>query len=255
MRGLLLVLLLPVAVGACVSPAHLSRLEGKAPVPDLLLLGEQHDVPAHQEAHRRAVADFSSRGLLAAVALEMAERGTSTAGLSRDADEAAVRRALRWDDAAWPWPAYAPAIMIAVAAGVTVIGANLPRSQLRGAMSDLALDAVLPGPAFETQRQAIRAGHCGLLPEAQVAPMARVQIARDRSMAEVMAQAAVPGKTAVLLTGAAHANPALGVPHHLPPSLRATSVLPAPAPEGSRPAKDYCAELRHAMPALNPATP
>jgi uncharacterized iron-regulated protein len=211
--------------------------------PDVLLLGEQHDALEHQQLHHQAIRDLALQGRLAAVALEMAEQGASTAGLPRDAPESAVRAALRWDENAWPWQAYGPAVMAAISAGVPVLGANLPRPGLRAIMADAALDSLLPGPALQAQQQAVRVGHCGLLPESQIGPMTRVQIARDRAMAQTLAQAAVAGKTAVLLAGAAHVDPALGVPRHLPPSLRVSSRAHAPQP----PKQDYCDELRRRM--------
>jgi uncharacterized iron-regulated protein len=222
--------------------AMLGQLEALPPA-DVLLLGEQHDAPDHQQVQRRVVESLAGRGRLAALALEMAEQGTSTARLTADADEAAVRDALRWDQAGWPWQAYGPTVMAAVRAGVPVLGANLPRSQLRSAMTDGSLDTLLPGPALKAQQQAIRLGHCGLLPESQVGPMTRVQVARDRAMAQTLAQGAIPGKTVVLLAGAGHVDEALGVPRHLPASLRThAAALPARAS-----GKDYCAELRLQM--------
>src|SRR5688572_4452129 len=188
------------------------------PAPDVLLLGEQHDALEHQELHLRIVQRLATRGELAALALEMAEQGVSTAGLPRDAPDATVRAALRWDEQAWPWPAYGPAVMAAIGAGVPVIGANLPRSSLRAAMADASLDRLLTEPALKAQQEAVRVGHCGLLPETRIGPMTRVQIARDRAMAQTLAQAAVAGKTAVLLAGAVHVDPALGVPRYLPAS-------------------------------------
>jgi uncharacterized iron-regulated protein len=223
-------------LAACASPPA-------APPTDILLLGEQHDAPGHQRLHGQAIQALVSQGRLAAVALEMAEQGTSTAGLSRDASDAAVRAALRWDDSAWPWQAYGPAVMAAVVAGVPVVGANLPRLRMRAAMADAALDALLPGPALKAQQQAIRLGHCELLPETQIAPMTRVQIARDQAMAQTLSQAAVAGKTVVLLAGAAHVDPKLGVPQHLPASLRVDARVHAPQPVK----KDYCDELRRQM--------
>lgn len=222
--------------------ALLQRLEA-APPTDLLLLGEQHDAPDHQQVQRRVVESLAARGRLAALALEMAEQGASTAQLGATADEASVREALRWEQAAWPWQAYGATIMAAVRAGVPVIGANLPRSHLRGAMADGSLDTLLPGPALKAQQQAIRQGHCGLLPESQVGPMTRVQVARDRAMAQTLAQAATPGKTVVLLAGAGHVDEALGVPRHLPAALR-VHAAPLPALATGR---DYCAELRQQM--------
>src|SRR5688572_30803 len=91
--------------------------------PDVLLLGEQHDAPEHQQLHHQAIQDLALQGRLAAVALEMAEQGASTVGLASDAPESAVRAALRWDENAWPWQAYGPAVMAAISAGVPVVGA------------------------------------------------------------------------------------------------------------------------------------
>ena len=210
---------------------------------DVLLLGEQHDAPSHQRSHLQAVQRLASSGALGALALEMAEQGASTAGLSRDADEASVRAALRWNESAWPWSAYGPSVMAAVRAGVTVYGANLPRGQMRAAMADAQLDALLDAPALQAQRDAIRAGHCGLLPDTQLGPMARIQIARDQAMARTVAQGVQPGKTVLLLAGAGHVDEALGVPRHLPPALRSRSLRWPAEP----PAKDYCAELRRQM--------
>jgi uncharacterized iron-regulated protein len=213
------------------------------PAPDVLLLGEQHDAPEHQQLHHRFVQRLAAQGNLAALALEMAEQGASTAGLPRDAPEATVRAALRWDEQAWPWPAYGPAVMAAIGAGVPVVGANVPRPSLRAAMADASLDSLLTEPALKAQQQAVRVGHCGLLPETQIGPMTRVQIARDRAMAQTLAQAAIAGKTAVLLAGAAHVDPALGVPQHLPSSLRVDSRSHPQQP----PRKDYCDDLRRQM--------
>ena len=144
--------------------------------PDLLLLGEQHDAPEHQQIHAEVVQTLAQQGRLAALALEMADTGTSTAGLPRDASEDAVQKALQWNDKGWPWKHYGPAVMAAVQAGVPVLGANLPRARMRDAMADTTLDARLPPPALLAQQDAIRTGHCKLLPETQTLPMTRIQV-------------------------------------------------------------------------------
>jgi uncharacterized iron-regulated protein len=207
-----------------------------------LLLGEQHDAPEHHRLQREVVQALAGRGGLAAVAIEMAERGAGTTGLPPQASEADVQRALRWDAQAWPWEDYGPAVMAAVAAGVPVVGANLPRDAMRAAMNDAAFDRLLPGAALEAQQQAIRTGHCGLLPDSQIAPMARIQVARDQAMAQTIAQLLQPGKTVVLIAGAGHVDPQLGVPMHLAAIEHQAVVLPAQA--GSR---DYCEEMRKSM--------
>ena len=264
MRSVLAALTLVVLAG-CASPgampAMATRVDGLLGA-DAVLLGEQHDAPDHQRIHLDVVQAFAARSALAALALEMAPQGGSTHGLSPNASESAVQAALRWGDASWPWAPYAPAVMAAVRAGVPVLGANLPRAAMRAAMADEQLDALLPGAALKAQREAIRTGHCELLPETQIAPMARIQIARDRAIARTVADAVTPGKTVVLLAGASHLDRGMGVPLHLPAGLRATAIAlragPATDIEQAAgqfdatwatpaiPPKDYCAELRRA---------
>jgi uncharacterized iron-regulated protein len=251
MRSCLAVVVLALMVGCASSPpipADLARAIEHTAL-DLVLLGEQHDAPDHQAMHRRVIEVLAARQRLAAVGVEMAEQGASTSGLPRAVDEASVRAALRWQDGAWPWETYRGPIMAAVASGVPVFGTNLPRSQMRAAMADESLDRLLAAPALDAQRQAMRDGHCGLLPESQIGPMARVQIARDRAMARALSAAVTPGKTVVLLAGAGHVDTELGVPQHPPPSLRVHAApLPARPPQ-----KDYCAEMRRQMtPAAKP---
>ncbi len=225
---------------------------------DVLLLGEQHDATDHQQLQREAVQWLAARGALAAVVLEMAEQGGSTAGLARDATEAQAQAALQWQDKAWPWASYGPMVMAAVAAGVPVLGGNLPRNQMRAAMGQAQWDAHLPPAALQRQHTEIRDGHCGLLPETQIAPMARIQIARDARMAQTMLTAAQPGKTVLLVAGSGHVWRSLGVPTHLgagvaakvvvartgaePAATHADADLVAPTP--ALPPRDACAELR-----------
>jgi uncharacterized iron-regulated protein len=233
-----------------VAPLLLAGCALMAPVPDVtgvdaVLIGEQHDARAHPRLQERWVAALAQRDTLSAVTLEMAERGTSTAGLPRSATEEQVRQALQWNQAGagWPWERYAPAVMAAVRAGVPVLGANLPRAEQRQAMADRNLDDLLPGPAIKAQQQAIRRGHCDMLPESQVMTMTRVQIARDVAMARTIAAAARPGKTVVLLAGSGHVQPDIGVPQHLPGTMKTRPVV-LPAEETG---KDYCAEFRRQM--------
>lgn len=239
-------------------PVHIAQLSQLLPA-DAILLGEQHDAPDHQRIHRLVVQTLASRQTLAALALEMASQGRSTAQLAQDASEDRVRAALQWDNEAWPWTAYGPAVMTAVRAGVPVMGANLPRAGWRDAMTDTGFDRLLSGPALKAQQQNIRLGHCGLLPESQVSPMTRIQIARDVAMAQTITRAAVPGKTVVLLAGSGHVDRTLGIPQHLPPGFKAKTVLLRAEPASSaietiatfdqswsaRPAPviDYCANL------------
>ena len=254
------VIVLTVFLAGCASapPSFEQRLNRLLPT-DILLVGEQHDAAAHQQIEREIVESLAARGQLAALAVEMAESGTDTGKLPAAATEAQVRTALRWSDEAWPWQSYGPVVMAAVRAGVPVLGANLPRARMKDAMADVSLDAQLKADAMQFQQEAIHDGHCGLLPATQIGPMTRIQIARDREMAHTLVEARVPGKTVVLVSGAGHTAPALGVPQHLPTEVRIRTLrLDAGAEEKSAgfdavwttppaPAKDHCAELRDKM--------
>ncbi len=197
----------------------------------LWLQGEQHDAAEHQALQAALVRQLSAERALAALVIEMAEAGDSTLGLKPTADEASVQRALRWDDnrQAWPWAAYGPTIMVAVRAGVPVLGGNLPATDMRSAMANAALDGSLNPAALSAQQAQIREGHCNLLPESQIAPMTRIQIARDQSLARMAISALVPGKTVLLVAGNQHVRRDLGVPAYLPAGQPFRSVVALPA--------------------------
>lgn len=243
--------LLLIALTGCATP-DMNELRAA----DLVLLGEQHDAPAHHALEQRTVYGLTADRRLAVLLLEMAEQGRDTTGLAPTASPDEVRQALAWNEMFWPWKHYGPTVMTAVRAGVTVRGANLPTGRLRAAMADTSLDQRVTPAELATLRQRIRVGHCELLPERQIAPMARVQIARDLAMAQMLQAALTPGQTVLLITGRVHADKTLGVPRHLPGGLRVVTVglgtdpmdtalrfdrhWPAAAP----PAQDYCARLQ-----------
>ena len=238
-----------------------ARVDALMPM-DALLLGEQHDAADHQQIHQQVIALLAQRNRLGAVALEMADAGATTARLHPSSTEQQVKNALKWSDKSWPWESYGPAVMTAVRAGVLVVGANLPREFMRGSMGDSKLDGQLPGPSLKAQQQLIRVGHCNMLPESQITPMTRIQIAKDIKMAETLKEVAVPGKVVVLLSGSGHTDRLLGVPQHLPASLNVKAILlragDAAATDKAEafdavwvtpamPEKDYCADFKAQM--------
>jgi uncharacterized iron-regulated protein len=239
-----------VLLDACAAPSlPPPPAQRAAPGPQVLLIGEQHDAAGHRRMQRQVLQTLAAQHRLAALAIEMAEQGRSTAGLPADASENEVRSALHWNEAGWSWSTYAPVVMAAVRAGAPVLGANLPKMQMAAAMADGGLDGTLTAPALRGQQQAIRAGHCGLLPASQIAPMTRIQIARDRSMAQVLEKAILPGKTVVLIAGNRHVDPQVGIPQHLRATVDAQVQVLPPEPQK----KDYCAQLRSKSPAGMPA--
>lgn len=243
-------------------PSLLQAL-GNRPV---LLLGEQHDADAHQQLQREVLQALPG---VTALVLEMAPRGASTAPLPTTATEAEAQAALQWNEEGWPWARYGPLVMQAVRTGVPVLGGNLPASQMRSAMAQASLDALLPAAAMEQHRTNIREGHCNLLPEAHIPGMVRVQVARDVALAQTVQEAIQPGRRVVLVGGNEHMRPDVGVPQHLAQlgvpwpaqvlvvHLRAETTEAAQAPRPAQteagvltwttpplPPRDYCAELR-----------
>ncbi len=229
-----------------------------AEAPDVLLLGEQHDAAAHQQWQRATVAHWAARRQLAAVVLEMADAGHSTQGLAPSASDAQVQQALAWNDKGWPWRHYGPVVMSAVQAGVPVLGGNLPRAQMREVMQQTRWDSHLPAAAWQRQLDAMADGHCGLLPNHQLAPMARIQLAKDESMASTATAQLQPGKTVLLIAGRGHVLRSTGIPTWLPAGTRSVVAIgqagnQAQADAADRdwvhstpalPAEDHCAALR-----------
>lgn len=258
----------PLQTPAIPNPARTASdmLERTMPT-SLLLLGEQHDAPDHQRLQRELVRQLASRGELGALVLEMAPRGRSTQGLKPDATEAEVQEALNWAQAngGWPWPVYGPVVMTAVRAGVPVLGGNLPRSEMAAAKNNAALDALLERDAFMEQQANIRKGHCDMLPESQIVPMTRVQIARDQAMAQTAVRALRREQTVLLVAGNEHVRRDLGVPRFLPARLAFKVVQSRAQPNTledpvattshadllwtspPQPPRDHCAEMKRQM--------
>ncbi len=236
--------------------SHVSELPAQAPV---VLLGEQHDADEHQTLARLSVGRLAQSPGLSALALEMADDGTDTSGLSTDATEAQVRERLRWNDAGWPWQRYGSVVMQAVRWGVPVVGANLPRSAMGDVMRDEQWDAQVPTAVLADHRERMVSSHCGLLPVSQVPGMARIQIARDQRMAQTVERWLRPGKTVLLVAGAEHVKRDRGIPLFWSASLaqeahvvwmragkphtNAKGVADATWITPPTPERDHCAEM------------
>lgn len=221
-----------------------------------LLLGEQHDAAQHQQLHASVISHLVSQQRLAAVVIEMANSQGQTTHLNSDASEQAVQDALAWNEQAWPWQQYGPAIMQAVRAHVPVVGGNLDSADLRASMQDTTLQQAVSADVWAHHIDAVDRGHCGLIPANQLAPMALVQVARDQRMAQTIERALVPGKVVVLLTGSAHADKQVGVAQHLSSSVTSIAFVAGKPNAGPNDAfdaiwqtpalapTDYCAALK-----------
>ena len=97
-----------------------------------------------------------------------------------------------------------------------------------------------------------------MLPASQLVPMARIQLAKDASMARTVQQQMQAGKTVLLIAGRGHVLRSIGIPSWLPAGTRSVVAIGqagnvAQAPEANRdwvhhtpavPAQDHCAALK-----------
>lgn len=193
-----------------------------------ILLGEQHDNADHHRLQAelvRAIAASGRRPVLAFEMLDVEQQPRVDASLARaPGDVDALALAVGWADSGWPdWSLYRPVFAAGLEAGLPVVGANLPREQVRalvmrgpsamdaGLRERLGLDAPLPEDVARAMREEMHASHCGQLPESMMEPMVLAQRARDVHMAERMLTTD-EGDGAILITGAGHARSDRGVP-------------------------------------------
>lgn len=208
------------------------------PAPRLLLLGEVHD---NAEGHRlrfehlRARADGDAPVAIAMEQFDREHQDELDAAMASCADAACVIAAAAPGKSSWNWEYYAPVVQYALDHDLPLVAANLSRAEapavakggFEAALSPelreaYHLDQPLPEALLAAQVQAVRDGHCNMLPESMLEPMARAQIARDVVMAEAMLGAlpsdAAPGAAAgvvFLLAGNGHVNRDIGAPYWL----------------------------------------
>jgi uncharacterized iron-regulated protein len=212
-------------LAACSTPAPDRPLALRLPV---VLLGEVHDNAAQHALRGEAFAALLARGARPALALEQFDRDKQPlidrllAQNPRPSADALIQAA---GGTGWQWPHYKPFIEAALAHGLPIVAANVGREEARRVMREglaaTGFDAAVPEDLLARQAIGIEASHCGLLDAATARRMALAQVARDQFMARVLQQHAERG--VVLLAGNGHVRVDIGVPHWMPPALRARS--------------------------------
>ena len=186
---------------------------------DVLLLGEVHDNP---DGHRARFALLQARvagGWRPAIAMEQfdRERQPDLDRAQRECKDAACVVAMAAPDkAGWQWDYYAPVIDLALRERLPLFAANLSRADA-GKIVEHGYDTPVPAGILQPQVEEVRAGHCGMLPDDMLAPMATAQVARDVAMADVVAGAlaAHGADGVVLIAGNGHVRRDFGVPFWL----------------------------------------
>lgn len=233
------------------APAQLLQAMRQA---DVVLLGELHDNPRHHQ--RRGELLAALHGSRAVVVAEHLTAGRQVTPGARGAALLPALQAAGFDARGWDWPLHAPLFETVQAAGLPLLGGNLPREQVRQvaregeaawpeALRPLLLAAPLAPDAQARLDQELLDSHCGHLPASRVPAMRAAQRLRDAAMAQALLQAHAGGaRPAVLLAGNGHVRRDLGVPQLLAqaaPGLRVLAVAFADA----TPAADAGAPYTH----------
>lgn len=215
---------------ACVITAAQARAEQASPAahaPEILLLGEVHDSAVGHAARATLLQRRIADGWRPAIAMEQFDTDQQPAldaamAACADADCVLARVAGK---PSWHWPYYKPVIAMALQYHLPLYAANLSRGDAGKIVKDgfaAALPAALvahydldhlPAAVLTAQEAEVRDGHCGMLPEEMVAPMAKAQIARDVVMAETLRTHA--GSGIVLIAGNGHTRRDIAVAYWL----------------------------------------
>lgn len=184
-----------------------------------VLLGEQHDNPRHHARRAELL-----RRLAGSAAVVVAEHLTRTRRVAADGDLLAALQAAGFEPRGWQWPLHEALFAAARAAGLPILGGNLPATEARriaregeaalsADLAGLLATAPLPGEAQARLDADLLAGHCGQLPAARLPAMRLAQRARDAAMALALRDSG--GGPAILLAGNGHVRSDYGVPRLL----------------------------------------
>lgn len=243
----------------------------------IAMLGEVHDNPAGHALRLQALEmALETQGWRPAIAMEQFDREnqpllTRAQATCTDAD--CVIAMASPDNHAWQWEYYKPLIAWALRERLPLLAANLSRASAGRVMQaglgsvfytmalrDLGLEFGAPAAVQQAQEQEVADGHCGMLPPAMHAGMARAQIARDAMMAQVIKS--VQDRPVVLIAGNGHVRRDLGVARWLgDASAYTVGFVEQAAPAGrydraeiipaqARP--DPCASIKPRAPAPRP---
>ncbi|MQM39148.1 hypothetical protein KBTX_03170 [wastewater metagenome] len=230
-------------------PALMARLARA----DIVLLGEEHDNPHHHENQAAVIDALAARGRHPAVVLEML-RADQQAAVDRarrehPGDVDALAGAVDWADSGWPpWSMYRPVFAAAYRHDLPIVAGNLSRGQLdtlrsrgRAGLSAatrtrLGLERPQPDDERASMTEAIREGHCGLLPEEMLPRMRGIQRARDGALARAALEAAGEAGMSVVIAGHGHVRTDHAIPRVIAaraPSRRVVAVaFEAAVPDG-----------------------
>lgn len=207
---------------------------------DVVIVGEVHDNPAHHTRQADILAELAPT----AIVFEMLtpEEASLLAATERSPEAmATATNGFHWSNIA----DYAG--VLAASEGV-IVGAALPRGDVRQAFSDGAatvfgsgaegfgLTTPLPQEQFNTRKQLQFDAHCNAMPLEMMGGMVEAQRLRDAAFARTVLDALrMHGSPVALITGNGHARKDWGVPAFLTLAAPDVSVITVGQSEGGVP--------------------
>ncbi|MBT8454777.1 MAG: ChaN family lipoprotein [Rhodobacteraceae bacterium] len=204
------------------------------PAADVVILGEVHDNPTHHAHQALAIDAMKPRAIVFEMLTDRQALRITPALLS---DEAALGRALGWEDSGWPdFAMYYP--IFAAGKDAAFFGGAIPGDEVRRAVSDGAASvfgAAAPifglDNALDELQQVLReamqlSAHCDALPASVLPGMVEAQRLRDAGLARaVLAAMAETGGPVAVITGNGHARRDWGIPAALEAAAPDLSIL------------------------------
>ncbi|MGV8924048.1 MAG: ChaN family lipoprotein, partial [Thermomonas sp.] len=195
----------------------------------VLLLGEKHDNGGGHQLRVNELRDRIEAGWRPAIAMEQFDRENQAAldaALRECTDVDCVVARAAPGKSSWNWAFYKPVIALAMEYKLPLLAANLSRADagkvIQGGLASVldasvvsryGLDKPVPAVVLTPQVEEVRSGHCGLLPEEMLEPMALAQVARDVVMAETLRPHIARG--VVLIAGNGHVRRDIAAPYWL----------------------------------------
>lgn len=234
-RGAAVLLVFVAVLAACsaLPGAPAASLPAAAFEADFLLIGEVHDNAAQHRLRLHWLEALATRHRFAiafeqfdAVRQEALDRARAADATAAGSGEPLAQRAHRIAEAAgfdfrgWHWDYYRPVVELALQRDLPLVAANLSRAQTVAVARGSAPAEPQPQGWGAVEEQAleasIRDGHCAMLPESAIAPMAAAQRSRDAQLARAIVDAhRRVGLPVVLLAGNGHQRRDIGVPRYL----------------------------------------
>ena len=194
----------------------------------VVVVGETHGFKPHQDREAFLLSALADRGHYPTLVLEMLDpEGAAKIADYRKAhpeDSSELGAQLEWWKSGWPaFQFYKPVFDAALQAKLLIAGGDIPakdQSTLRSA----PLKEAAEQNVFNSWKDTMRAAHCGLIEPSELDTTARLQIARDQSMANAAKLVSSNGG-ALVIAGLAHARADRGVPKHFPSDVTRSVAL------------------------------